>query len=116
MRACGSNQIVHDENWQKTYVDIPNSAQVLLDTLAVKDVVALGLDGVFGHVVAEPADGGFTELVAAEEFVSISLAAEDKIGVASHLAHTSEPARKGVVVSRDIFVEYAYTHKLKMLE
>ena len=52
---------------------------VLLYTLVVEDVVALGLDCVLGDVVAEPADSRFHHVSGK---VRVGLALEDKIGVA----------------------------------
>jgi len=52
---------------------------VLLYTLAVEDVVALGLDCVLGDVIAEPADSRFHHI---SRKVQVGLALEDKIGVA----------------------------------
>lgn len=77
----------------KAYTDVPNCTQVLPHTFAVKDMVALGFDGILGNVVAEPADGGFPEFVAAKECVAVALATENQVGVASHLAHTGESRR-----------------------
>jgi len=56
-------------------------------------VVAFGLDSILRDITAESTDGGFTSLIRAQKLVSVSLAAEHKIWVASHLPHASEPAR-----------------------
>lgn len=60
-----------------TYVDVPSGTQVLLHTLAIKDMMALGLNSVLGDVVTEPTDGGFAEFLASEECVAVALAAEN---------------------------------------
>ena len=54
-------------------------------------MTALGLNSVLGDVIAEPANGGFAEFLVAKEGVAVALAAENQVGVTSHLAHTGEP-------------------------
>lgn len=53
-------------------------------------MVALGSNSVLGDVIAEPADSGFAKFPVAKERIAVVLATENEVGVASHLAHTSE--------------------------
>ena len=62
----------------------------MFHTLAVKDMVTLGLNSVLSYVIAKPADSGFAKFLAAEEPIAIGLAPENQVRVTSHLAHTSE--------------------------
>ena len=74
-----------------THSDLNRSVQILLDTLAIEDVPASCLDRIFCDVVAQSTDSRFATIVC-EERPCIVLAPQDKIGVASHLPHTSETA------------------------
>ena len=58
---------------------------------------ALRLNGVFGDVVTEAANGGFSELLRGE-CTGVSFAFEDEIRVASHLPHAGEQAEDVRVV------------------
>lgn len=53
-------------------------------------MMTLGLNSVLGEVIAEPTNGRFAEFLATKESVAIALAAENQVGVASHLTHTGE--------------------------
>jgi hypothetical protein len=66
------------------------SIQILFDALSVKDVAALGLDGVFGYIIAKSANRGFSKLVVTLEKVCVRLAFEYEVGMTSHLSHARE--------------------------
>lgn len=65
--------------------------KVLFDALAVKNMPAFCLDGVFRNIVAQSAHSGLP--FSFSELASIVLAADYEIGVASHLAHTRNQAK-----------------------
>lgn len=81
----------------------------MLHTLAVKDMMALGLNSVLRDVIAEPTNGGFTEFLVAKEPVAVALAAENQVGVASHLAHTGESDKNMLTSPRQDWGIYPQT-------
>ena len=74
----------------RTYRIIERRVKVLPDALSVEDMTALGLNGIFGNVVTQSADGSFTQLLR-REHTSVSFALENEIRMASHLSHSREP-------------------------
>jgi hypothetical protein len=75
-------------------------------------MVAFSLDSILRNITTESTDCGFTSLVRAQELGPVSLAAEHKVWVASHLPHASQPT--GSLESYEVRAQRAY--KLKMLE
>ena len=59
-----------------TYCGLYGGFQVLLDALAVEDMLALRLDGIFCDIIAESADRRFTVLVG-QERSGVCLAAQN---------------------------------------
>ena len=68
--------------------------QILLNAFAVEYVPALCLDGVLGKLIAQTADCTLASILLGED-ANIILTAKDKIWVASHLSHSSEPVEEG---------------------
>jgi len=66
-----------------------SSFDVLFDAFTVKNVPALRLNGILCNVIADTADGGFSDLIRAKR-VGVCFALEHEIGMASHLPHSSE--------------------------
>jgi hypothetical protein len=68
-----------------------SSLDVLLDAFTVKDMPTLRLDGVLGNVIANAADGGFSDIFRVER-LDVCFALEYEIGMTSHLPHSGETA------------------------
>lgn len=75
-------------------------------------MAAFGLDSILCNITAKSTDRGFTSLIRAQELGPISLAAEHKVWMASHLPHASEPT--GTLELYEVRAQRAY--KLKILE
>lgn len=72
-----------------TYSSLQRSLQILLDALAIENVVTLRLDCIFCEFVTQSADGGFSRFIG-HESCGITLTANDQVGMARHLPHAGE--------------------------
>ena len=68
-----------------TYVGFKGRFQILFDTFAIKDMPALGLNGVFCDIITKSTHSRFWCIL--NELRSIGLASKNKIRMAGHLSH-----------------------------
>ena len=90
-----------------------SSLDVLLDAFTIEDMPTLRLNGVLCDVIADAADGCFSD-VARVERIGICFALEHKVWMASHLPHSCEAVLQ--VSVRTPREGWNLTYRLKILE
>ncbi len=95
----------------RTDVLLHSSVNILLDTLSIEDMAALGLNGVLCDLIAQSADRCVALMF--HKLVSVRLAAYHEIRMTRHLPHSRQPS--GYDKANLVHSERK-TYRLKMLE
>jgi hypothetical protein len=87
----------------ETNILLDSGVEILLDALAVEDVIAASLDRVLGDVVAQPADDRLA-VVVHKELALVVLAAEHEVWMARHLPHPRQETEDVRVVCTSVSI------------